>query len=57
MNVTLFFCTVDFALKRLTNDDGSITNLALWDIAGQERFGQLLRVVSLAPDAVNIQPC
>eukprot|EP00045_Choanoeca_perplexa_P003089 m.28586 g.28586 ORF g.28586 m.28586 type:complete len:205 (-) comp11858_c0_seq1:84-698(-) len=35
---------VDFALKRLTNEDGSVTNLALWDIAGQERFGQLLRV-------------
>eukprot|EP00730_Choanoeca_flexa_P003980 TRINITY_DN11555_c4_g3_i3.p2 TRINITY_DN11555_c4_g3~~TRINITY_DN11555_c4_g3_i3.p2 ORF type:complete len:168 (+),score=27.55 TRINITY_DN11555_c4_g3_i3:1788-2291(+) len=35
---------VDFALKRLHHEDGSQTTLALWDIAGQERFGQLLRV-------------
>jgi len=35
---------VDFALKTLTAADGQPIRLHLWDIAGQERFGQLLRV-------------
>uniref|UniRef100_A0A7S3GMR1 Ras-related protein Rab n=1 Tax=Palpitomonas bilix TaxID=652834 RepID=A0A7S3GMR1_9EUKA len=36
---------VDFALKVLNWDDGrSIIRLQLWDIAGQERFGNMTRV-------------
>jgi small GTP-binding protein len=35
---------VDFALKTLNTDDGKQLRLHLWDVAGQERFGQLIRV-------------
>jgi len=35
---------VDFAMKVLNWDDGSIIRLQLWDIAGQERFGNMTRV-------------
>ncbi|RKP18332.1 ras-domain-containing protein, partial [Rozella allomycis CSF55] len=35
---------VDFALKVIDWEDGSIIRLQLWDIAGQERFGSMTRV-------------
>jgi len=35
---------VDFVMKEITWDDKTIVRLQLWDIAGQERFGNLTRV-------------
>ncbi len=35
---------VDFASKYLELEDGSIARLQMWDIAGQERYGNLTRV-------------
>jgi len=35
---------VDFALKVLNWDDQTLIRLQLWDIAGQERFGNMTRV-------------
>lgn len=35
---------VDFALKVLNWDQSTIIRLQLWDIAGQERFGNMTRV-------------
>lgn len=35
---------VDFALKVLNWDASTIIRLQLWDIAGQERFGNMTRV-------------
>jgi len=35
---------VDFVMKEIKWDDKTIVRLQLWDIAGQERFGNLTRV-------------
>lgn len=35
---------VDFALKVLNWDDNTLIRVQLWDIAGQERFGNMTRV-------------
>lgn len=36
---------VDFALKVIPWDESTIVRLQLWDIAGQERFGNMTRWV------------
>ncbi|XP_062520382.1 ras-related protein Rab-38-like [Corticium candelabrum] len=35
---------VDFAMKLLPWDDHTLINLQMWDIAGQERYGNMTRV-------------
>lgn len=35
---------VDFGLKRLYPNENTVINLQLWDIAGQERFGNMTRI-------------
>jgi GTPase SAR1 family protein len=35
---------VDFALKEINWDSKTLVRLQLWDIAGQERYGNMTRV-------------
>lgn len=37
---------VDFALKVIPWDETTLVRLQLWDIAGQERFGNMTRCVT-----------